>query len=286
MIRVSAFRVPMGQCPFALAVAIFAFVILAQITVPVGAQDFGGFELTLSEKEKKLQHPDDMMWNKWLMWDTASQREDERNMPYIQIENTSTSPITEFHMTIGDTRFNFGIVEGTDYALLGSTTPGYDLASSTVGTGDLADELVVQINGAGLSPGDLLRIKINLDVDTSFADDYAALFDGADPDFRTVLFDMNGVNVYDGTTMNSSADNAMVWVIGDGFMTNPMALPDYSVEGDASGYYNNNYPEYGRSDPIGCFQWAGMIPEPGSAILAVVAAFAGIGFSGRSRRRT
>jgi hypothetical protein len=151
MIRVSAFRVPMGQCPFALAVAIFAFVILAQITVPVGAQDFGGFELTLSEKEKKLQHPDDMMWNKWLMWDTASQREDERNMPYIQIENTSTSPITEFHMTIGDTRFNFGIVEGTDYALLGSTTPGYDLASSTVGTGDLADELVVQINGAGLS---------------------------------------------------------------------------------------------------------------------------------------
>jgi hypothetical protein len=97
---------------------------------------------------------------------------------------------------------------------------------------------------------------------------------------------MNGLNVYDGTTMNSSADNAMVWVIGDGFMTNPMALPDYSVEGDASGYYNNNYPEYGRSDPIGCFQWAGMIPEPGSAILAVVAAFAGIGFSGRSRRRT
>ena len=289
MIRVPAHRVPRRQRPSVVALAIFAFAVVAQMTASARAQDFGVFELIISEKEQKLQHPNDMMWDKWLMWDTASQREDERNMPYLELKNISTSSISEFHLTIGDLRFNFGAVEGTDFAVLGSTTPGYSLMSSTVGSGDAANELVVQINGAGLGPGELVRFKINIDVDTAFADDYAALFAGADPDFRTVLFDMNGTNVYDGNTvLNSSADNAQAWVVAGGMATVPMALPDYAVEGDAAGYYNNNYPSYGRSDPVGCFPLTGMgvIPEPGGATLAIVALLYGICFTGRSRRLT
>ena len=66
--------------------------------------------VSISEKELKLENPVDMMWDKWLMWDIGYQRMIERNMPYIELLNEaeSTSPITEFNLTIGDNRFNFG----------------------------------------------------------------------------------------------------------------------------------------------------------------------------------
>ena len=72
------------------------------------AQD-NSFTLKFSEKEMKLEHPSDMMWDKYLMWDLAFQRMNDRNMPYLELTNDagSTSPIKELHLTIGDTRFNF-----------------------------------------------------------------------------------------------------------------------------------------------------------------------------------
>ena len=154
------------------------------------------------------------------MWDIGYQRMMDRNTPYIELLNeaTSTSPITEFHLTIGDNRFNFGPVEGTDLVMLGSTTPGFNLTASKVNgvvntDGDMGDELVVNIGNGGLLPGQLVRFKIKLDVDPAYAAQYAASFGASLPDFRTVLFDMNGLNVYDGVVHTSSDDNAQAFVV-------------------------------------------------------------------------
>src|SRR4029078_1627740 len=102
------------------------------------------WSVRLSEKEGELAHTGDAMWSKWLMWDIGQQRMVDRNSPYLEITNaaTSTDSITEFHITIGDHRFNFAQING-NLATLGSTTPGFSLTSSTVG--GAGDELVVNI---------------------------------------------------------------------------------------------------------------------------------------------
>lgn len=233
--------------------------------------------VSISEKEMKLEHPTDMMWDKWLMWDIGYERMMCRNRPYIELLNeaTSSAPITEFHLTIGDNNFNFGPVEGTKYALLGSSTPGFDLTSTTLN--GLGDELVVTIGNGGLLPGQLVRFQINLDVDPAFAAQYAASFGDSQPDFRTVLFDMNGFNVYTGVQHTSSDDNAKASVVfTPGGKSNAVAFEDEPVP--AGQYFNNNLRVYKASDPVLIFQIGGgtEIPEPAGMVLAVLAFSAGL----------
>jgi hypothetical protein len=196
---------------------------------------------------------------------------------------TSTAPITEFHMTIGDNRFHFTNDTLGTYALVGSTTPGFQLTSSTIG----GNELVVNIGDGGLQPGELVRFKIDLDVDAEHEDE---LF--AHPDFRTVLFDMNGINVYDDTQQNSTADNARVWAIfdpaiGSNFQTTPVALQDETVPGLAANFFNDNLRRWGEPDAVRIFEVGGsfVIPEPSSAVL-FAGMSCGLGLLLRSRRRT
>jgi hypothetical protein len=252
------------------------------------AQNSGAFTLKITEKEMKLEHPTDMMWDKYLMWDLAFQRMNDRNMPYIELSNaaTSTAPITEFHMTIGDTRFNFDDDVMGKYAVLGSSTPGFSITSSTVG--NLGNELVVNIGDGGLQPGQLVRFKLDLAVDPEFEDDFFKF-----PDYRTVLFDMNGFNVYDGLQQQSPTDNARAWVIfdptlGANFVTQPVPLQDELVSGAAADFYNNNYRRYRESDPVRTFQLtggsSGVIPEPCSVLLAMFGAFSGMALRKRPCR--
>jgi hypothetical protein len=288
-------KVPSIRGAASRAIALLAFVLLSSIANRAMAQSFGAFTLEISEKEMKLEHPTDMMWDKWLMWDTSSQREDERNMPYLQLTNdaTSTAPITQLHLTIGDTRFNFAPVEGGQYALLGST-PGHTLTSSTLG--DLGNELVVNIGNGGLAPGEKIRFKINLNVDPSFEGAYSGLFGTSDPDYRTILFDMNGKNVYDpGQPVNvSSADNAMAYTVfdpavGANFQTNPVPFADEPVP--AGNFFNNFLRQYGEMDPVLIFDLegsttpGGTIPEPNSGALALLGLMGGLFTRLRSRRR-
>jgi hypothetical protein len=252
------------------------------------SQNSGAFTLKITEKEMKLEHPTDMMWDKYLMWDLAFQRMNDRNMPYIELANdmNSTAPITELHMSIGDTRFNFSRDVMGKHAMLGSSTPGFEITSNTVD--DLGDELVVNIGGGGLLPGQLLRFKIDLAVDTAYADEFFT-----HPDYRTVLFDMNGFNVYDGLQQQSATDNAQAWVVfdpssGASFDTDPVALSDEIVSGAAADFYNNNYRRYGELDPVRTFQLSGgstgVIPEPGSLLLASIGLAAGLLFRNRIRQ--
>jgi hypothetical protein len=244
-----------------------AFALPVIIAAPAWAQTTSPFTVKISEKELKLEHPTDMMWDKHLMWDLSFQRMNDRNMPYIELMNaaTNTAPITEFHMTIGDTRFNFtNDVLGT-FAMLGSTTPGFQLTSSTIA----GNELIVMIGNGGLLPGQLVRFKIDIDVDPPNS---GGLFEY--PDFRTVLFDMNGVNVYDNTQQSSTTDNARVWVVydpatGPNFSTVPVPFQDETVLPPASSFFNDNPREWGENDPVRIFQIGGgeVIPEPSSIVL-------------------
>jgi hypothetical protein len=245
----------------------------------------GSFTVKITEKELKLEHPTDMAWDKALMWDLGFQRMNDRNMPYVEVANAanSTAPITEFHMTIGDNRFNFANDHLGTYALLGHTTPGFQLTSSTIG----GNELVVNIGNGGLQPGELVRFRIDLDVD---APNSGGLFEH--PDFRTVLFDMNGVQVYDsGMPVEvSSADNARVWAVfdpstGPNFQTTPVALEDETIAAPASGFFNQNMRRWGEMDSVHIFDTGGMfiIPEPSSSLLLVGMA-CGLGLFVRSRR--
>ena len=249
------------------AAALLAIAITAIADLPAQAQTTPTFTVNLSEKEQKLANPTDPMWDKHLMWDLAFQRMNDRNMPYVELRNMGTAPITEFHMTIGDPRFHFTNDSLGTYALLGSTTPGFQLTSNAVG----GDELVVTIGNGGLAAGQLVRFKIDLDVD---APNSGGLFEH--PDFRTVLFDMNGVQVYDPgmPTVVSSTDNSRISVVfdpptGANFSTIPVFLPDATVPPPASVFFNDNPRQWGENDPVRIFSLTGggIIPEPSSVVL-------------------
>jgi hypothetical protein len=195
----------------------------------------------------------------------------DRNSPYIELQNdsTSTSPISEFHITIGDNRFNFGNVAGTtSLAMLGSTTPGFNLTSSTLN--NQGDELVVDIGNGGLLPGQTVRFKVKLDVDPAYAATYAASFGASLPDFRTVLFDMNGNNVYDNTTGKDTSDNSQSWVTFD--PDGKSSVATFQDETVAAGqYFNSNFRPYKAMDAVLIFNLEGSsaVPEPASVVLLV-----------------
>jgi len=248
-----------------MAAALLGVALLAITAADTQAQST--FTVNVSEKEQKLNHPTDMMWDKHLMWDLSFQRMNDRHLPYVELRNTGTAPIVEYHMTIGDTRFNFANdVLGT-YALLGSTTPGFQLTSSTIG----GNELVVMIGNGGLPVGQLVRFKIDLGVDPPNS---GGLFDF--PDFRTVLFDMNGVQVYDAgmPVQVSTADNAQAWVVfdppsGANFATTPVRFADTTVPQPDANFFNSNPRQWGQNDTGRIFSWTGggVIPEPSSILL-------------------
>jgi hypothetical protein len=250
----------------------------------VAAQDIGAFTLKITEKEMKLEHPTDMMWDKYVMWDLPFQRMNDRNMPYLELANdaSSTAPITELHMTIGDSRFHFANDVLGKYAMVGSSTQEFSLAANAIAGGN---ELIVTIGNGGLQPGDLVRFKIDLDVDPEFAEEIFA-----NPDYRTVLFDMNGFNVYDSLQQQNDGDNALVWAVfdpatGPNLATEPVPWHDEIVSGPAADFYNNNYRRYSDLDPVRTFLveggMPGIIPEPGSLMLAALAVW--IGLAGRTR---
>ncbi len=272
------------KCAVGFASVLFSCLIVA-IAGPAARAE-SSYTANFSEKELKLEHPVDPAWDDWLMGDIGFQRMVERNSPYVELINdiNSVGNITEFHLTIGDNRFNFAPVDGSNLVKLGRTTPGFSLTSSTTNSGD---DLVVNIGGTGLQPGQALKFKIKLGIDPSFAAEYASKFGASLPDYRTVLFDMNGFNVYDDTTDNNTDDNAQAFVVfNPGGKSETTVFPDEEVA--VSQFFNNNLrggcccPD----DPVLIFQLEGIapIPEPGSFALAMLG-MAGFFLNSRSRGR-
>jgi hypothetical protein len=177
------------------------------------------------------------------------------------------------------------------FALLAESTPGFTISSSTIG--NLGDELVVKIENGGLKKSDgPLRFEIDLDVDAQYLGAPHNFY--PHPDYRTVLFDIAGVEPYglqgNEDPENSSADNASLWAVfdpaaGDPFPTQHMYLPDVTVGGSpvarasAAGtsssadtvYYNQIIRPYGVLDHVVTYELDGgqEIPEPTTALLAL-----------------
>ena len=260
--------------------------LLAAISSPPWAQG-DTWLLKISEKELQLANPDDPMWMKSNMWDLSFQRMNDRNMPYLELLNdlASDAPITEFRMTIGDDKFHFANDFMGEYVMLAASTLGFDLDSSTADNGD---ELVVKING-GLDPGEVVRFKIDLDVDAAYE---GQIF--PHPDFRTVLFDMNGNNVYEGGLIHfSETDNAQVNVKFEmpgmpPVTVGPATFEDQIVADVSGQYYNNIYRRYGIMEPVHTFLVGAagtVVPEPSSLSLGVFGCLGGAVMGVRARRR-
>jgi hypothetical protein len=270
------------RCGVAFALGLFC----AASLCGTRAKAQNNYTMNISEKELRLAHPDpnDAAWNKWLATsDIGAQRMMERSMPYIELQNaaTSSSPITEFHLTIGDSRFNFTPDTATGVVGLGTTTPGFDLSGSQVTQS--GDELVVTIGNGGLLPGHLVRFQIKLAVDPAFKTSYAASFGAAPPDYRTVLFDINAdggstpIDLY-GPEPNlapGASDNASAYVLFGNVKSSTTTLADATVDANGQAvngqYHNNSLRPHGAQDNVNLFQTdAHEIPEPGSIALAVL----------------
>ncbi|MEX0612887.1 MAG: hypothetical protein WD738_01795 [Pirellulales bacterium] len=244
------------------------------------------FLLKISEKELQLAHPDDPEWMKVNMWDIGFQRMNERNMPTLELMNTTAvggPDIVQFQMTIGDTRFHFADDFLGTFALLGNTTPGFNLTSNVSDGGNLLTVDISKPGGGGLDPGELVRFRIDIDVDPGFPDPPFFVH----PDYRTVLFDMNGIQVYgpDPFFPVGAEDNAQVTVtFSGGTMAGPVAFADEVVTGPQSIFFNSNFRPKDLMEGVDIFEVEDcFIPEPGSAALGLLGVLGGIGLTTRFR---
>jgi hypothetical protein len=256
--------------------------------------DDSKWSLKISEKEAAITQPENTDLQNFLMWDLGSDRVMSRNMPVLELKNEgSEQPITEFRMTIGDERFHF------DCEILGTcariaSAPGGVTSMVIPGLGDVGalqgGELVLTFGDGGLEIGELARFQIALGVDVGH--DFFHR-----PDFRTVLFDMNEINVYDGNLhlpngVDPSDDNSIITLkFGSGanlVLGSPVPFEDFGVTGNSALYYNDIFRRYGVMESVDTFLIlggpGGAIPEPSSLVLALVFVASSLSFT-RSRFR-
>jgi hypothetical protein len=244
-----------------------------------------GFAVGISENGPVLENPNNPSIKMSEMWDTSSQRIMARNTPWIEIANLggSTGNLLSLDITIGDTRFNFDdSYFGALIQTSASNAPGA-IASATTIDGDM---LSLTFGNGGLAPGQTVYFRIDIGSDTMDVFQMA--------DFRTVMFDMNGVNVYDNLIDNSDADNSLftaTFVDPNNLAMTAMAetrLPDFDVDGLPGQYFNQSRRPYGQMEDIDIFRatglnQAGVIPEPTSIAMAMGAAVVGVIVARRRR---
>jgi hypothetical protein len=248
-----------------------------------------GFNFSISEKEMALVHDFDSenpsLFDQeeydeilhYIAWDAPTQRLADRNMPTIEITNfnASSANIVGLRLTIGDIRYNFGSsIFGTPakFATTDGTTT-ISAANTNAGNGSLAGDILnLTLGGGGIAPGNSLRFKIDLDVDANQVGLYPH------PDFRRVLFDMNGINPSDNMIVTAIYSDAMA-------STSSLTLEDYDVDAPQSQFFNQNMRPYSVMEGVDVFGGPALaqnvIPEP--ATLALVA-LAGLGLVVASRQ--
>ncbi len=310
-------KIPLNACRPAATLTLLSLVILAAMVSPLAAQVAGDdWLLRISEKELQLAFADVPEEMKPIMWDVTFERNNYfRNMPTLELANLGAAnapDITRIQMTIGDTRFHFGDDTLGTAALQCPCHPSLMMLSEMVADGDTVDPRIrlstpgitltptlsnndntLTINiakqgGGGLAPGDLARFRIEIDPDAGFS--HPNLYDF--PDFRTVLFDINGNQVYgpDPSFPAGADDNARVTLtFEDNSTDGPVAFEDKTssvpvaplgeLSGIAAAFFNRNFRAYGIMEPVDIFEIGdgAVIPEPGSAVLALIGLWGGIG---------
>ena len=272
------------------AVGMLLLTVIALSAVPARAAiNDADWNLKISEREMAFRPATDVMAMKSLMWDLPFSRMLARSMPHLSLTNESaTANLTQFKMTIGDEQFHFGNSFMGMFAKLDRGTPGFSLSSLVENGGNT---LVVNFLNGGLDPGDTVHFKIDLDVDAEFANSFYM-----HPDYRTVLFDMNGDNLYENAGILhqvSTADNAKISLKFEmagmpSVTVGPVPFEDPSVVDGSSGFVNGSLARYGQNDPIRAFALSGgsVIPEPGSMALTFIGLLAMAPRFARKRRPT
>jgi len=195
----------------------------------------------------------------------------EYNMPFVELENDDTVPITQFTMTIGDTDYQFSNefenkswtnsypypADGS-HALAGFSTPDIEFTSSITDGGDV---LVIDFGDGGLQPGETVRFQVDINRDSPDSGDRYA-------NYTSVFF--NNDDQTAGDTPNSELMVVFAPVDGmatpNGFLT----LPDFDTTVDPQ-----DPRPYSVMQPIDLFPNTPFdrIPEPtAAALLAMVAA--------------
>jgi hypothetical protein len=224
------------------------------------------YELRLGADEGLIEDPDDPVAALLAAWHTQHDLQLARNMPYVQLINTSemaSTEITKFTMTIGDTDHNF------DWAQVVATSPGVDVTIDlidTVENGLRGD--VLELGLANFVKDAFVRFRVDLDPDAGDAFPLG--------DFRTILFDANG---------NDSEDNSRIEVTfddPDGIepVTVVSHLEDYVVVGPlfvAPAFHAHSVTDHVEVFPAGgegYLEVGVAVPEPHTGTLLVLGLWA------------
>jgi hypothetical protein len=275
-----------------LALAVFTVMTSSVLASPI---EFGKASFRLSSKETLFTQPHTAEWMMAAMSDTPSRRRADRNMPWLEIQNDSVEGVnlTEFHLTIGDERFHFSNDHFENFTVISPTSSFQDTSPQT---GDNRDELVVMFNDGGLAPGQKVRFRIEIGVDAHHT---TIRQQWPHPDFRTVLFDINGIDAYGPTPTASRPSIGSPGI--DAYGLTPLTAPGEDQTDNSSGYgvfrkgqtivqsTRTTLPDYLLYGPTGNVfnqhfrSWAGpeevhifgadvtaMVPEPGSFLLSAL----------------
>ena len=273
------FRFPVSSRINSLALVTLLALMVSLLTASfasAGAIGNVGLRWRLAAKESALVNPEDHATMMGAMWDVPAQRRAERNMPWVEVENIpeSTAALTEFRMTIGDERFNFSDELFANFTVISA---GSDFNNVTTSATPDRNELVVMFNGDGLAPGQKIRFRIDIGID----DDQPELMNiWPHPDYRTVLFDMNGIDAWGPFPMQpmppNEDDNSMARgtfsMNGMTAMVGPTAFPDATVVGPQASIFNQFFRPYHVMEDVDVFDAVDVgnpIPEPSTSLLAM-----------------
>jgi hypothetical protein len=218
------------------------------------------FELRISESAELTANPGNVQLSAQAANSTQHELLAARDMPYMQLMNTSppgsTDQIVRFSITIGDL---FNNQHHFDWVRVVDFSPGitWSFVMPDGDNGGVRSD-AIDVFFTGFTPGKIIRFQTDIDNDTGNTDMFT--------DYRTILFDMNG---------NNATDNSLVTVQFQQSPGLPLAvasdfLPDYPfLEPTNIGI------QFGPCGPdaVKTFSAAGsafVIPEPGSFALTLV----------------
>lgn len=220
------------------------------------AQADPNFNVVLSYSEPVLQFRNTQYEDrvfKTEMWDDMYKRIEKRNMPFIEVTNTSdmAASLTQFQISIAKDQYEFEDEVLKAFAKEGkSTDVGFSVTPVMDGTRVSAVTLTLD---NPLAQGELFRFQVDLDVAPDFEN--AGLY--PQPDYRMVFFDING---------NDISDNSVVTATFEGMGSISRTLPDF--QSDDPIFSQADARAYEVMDPVDEFDLT--IPEPSAVALSVL----------------
>jgi PEP-CTERM motif len=158
-------------------------IFLSAVSASFATQFAVGYNLRISEDLNVLQNPDSTSAQMMAAWTTPTALANQRNHPYLLLENTATTAnhgsgnaaLTTFSISVGDPAMNF------DWGRIISTSPGVTatlLAPDTLENGVRGN--AITYNFSGLTPGKQVIFQVDIDPNATNGDQFA--------DYRQVLF--------------------------------------------------------------------------------------------------